>query len=65
MDIAAASWTSRAPRTLVGVRCLGVWDGAREVLRPARRLLIFSSVVTLALNVVFTPDPGQLCSSPK
>jgi hypothetical protein len=65
VDVAAASCTSRG---------LGLWSvfaispvrrALVEVLWQVWRLLIFSSVVTLALNVVFTPDPGQLCSSPK
>ena len=36
---------------LVGTRHLALIGASPEVLRPARRLLIFASVVTLALNV--------------
>jgi hypothetical protein len=36
---------------LLGTRHLALTGASAEVLRPARRLLIFASVVTLALNV--------------
>ncbi|MBB5891867.1 hypothetical protein BJ998_003063 [Kutzneria kofuensis] len=36
---------------LLGTRHLALTGASPEVLRPARRLLIFASVVTLALNV--------------
>ncbi|MGH4022623.1 MAG: hypothetical protein ACRDT0_25985 [Pseudonocardiaceae bacterium] len=36
---------------LLGIRHLALAGASAEVLRPARRLLIFASVVTLALNV--------------
>lgn len=36
---------------LLGTRHLALTGGSAEVLRPARLLLIFASVVTLALNV--------------
>jgi hypothetical protein len=36
---------------LLGIRHLALAGGSPEVLRPARRLLIFASLVTLALNV--------------
>ncbi len=36
---------------LLGTRHLAVHNGPAEVIRAARRLLIFSSMVTLALNV--------------
>lgn len=36
---------------LLGIRHLALTGASVEVLRPARRLLIFASVVTLALNV--------------
>ena len=36
---------------LLGTRHLALTGASDEVLRPARRLLIFASVVTLALNV--------------
>jgi hypothetical protein len=36
---------------LLGTRHLALTGAPAEVLRPARRLLIFASVVTLALNV--------------
>ncbi|MEU0515463.1 hypothetical protein [Amycolatopsis sp. NPDC006125] len=36
---------------LLGTRHLALAGASREVLRPARRLLMFASVVTLALNV--------------
>ncbi|WP_328647140.1 hypothetical protein OHS58_03770 [Amycolatopsis sp. NBC_00348] len=36
---------------LLGTRHLALAGASRDVLRPARRLLIFASVVTLALNV--------------
>jgi hypothetical protein len=36
---------------LVGIRHLALTGASPDVLRPARRLLIFASVVTLALNV--------------
>nr|WP_330359566.1 hypothetical protein [Actinosynnema sp. ALI-1.44] len=36
---------------LLGTRHLALAGASAEVLRPARRLLIFASVVTLALNV--------------
>lgn len=36
---------------LLGTRHLALHDGPEEVIRSARRLLIFSSTVTLALNV--------------
>ncbi len=36
---------------LLGTRHLALHDGPAEVLRSARRLLVFSSTVTLALNV--------------
>jgi hypothetical protein len=36
---------------LLGTRHLALTGASSEVLRPARRLLIFASVVTLALNV--------------
>ncbi|WP_322755351.1 hypothetical protein [Frankia sp. Cas3] len=36
---------------LLGMRHLALHDGPVEVLRSARRLLIFSSTVTLALNI--------------
>lgn len=36
---------------LLGTRHLALTGGSAEVLRPARRLLIFASVVTLALDV--------------
>src|SRR6266511_1442357 len=36
---------------LLGIRHLALAGASADVLRPARRLLIFASVVTLALNV--------------
>jgi hypothetical protein len=36
---------------LVGIRILVIADAEEKVLRPARLLLLFSSLVTLALNV--------------
>lgn len=36
---------------LLAIRCLTLYGATREQLRPARRLLVFSSVMTLALNV--------------
>jgi hypothetical protein len=36
---------------LLGIRHLALAGASAEMLRPARRLLIFASVVTLALNV--------------
>jgi len=36
---------------LLGTRHLALTGASAEVLRPARQLLIFASVVTLALNV--------------
>src|SRR5262245_33541801 len=36
---------------LLGTRHLALTGASAEVLRPARRLLIFASLVTLALNV--------------
>lgn len=36
---------------LLGTRYLALHGASREQLRPARRLLVFSSVMTLALNV--------------
>ncbi|MFJ8967219.1 hypothetical protein ACIRG5_48340, partial [Lentzea sp. NPDC102401] len=36
---------------LLGTRHLALTGASSDVLRPARRLLIFASVVTLALNV--------------
>jgi hypothetical protein len=36
---------------LLGTRYLAVHGASAEQLRPARRLLVFSGVVTLALNV--------------
>ncbi|WP_202819339.1 hypothetical protein [Streptomyces malaysiensis] len=44
---------------LLGTRYLALQGANREQLRPARRLLIFSSVMTLALNVADPLLAGQ------
>lgn len=44
----------------LGTRHLAVTGASPEVLRPARRLLIFASVVTLALNVAEPLVAGKL-----
>lgn len=44
---------------LLGTRHLALAGASVEVLRPARRLLIFASVVTLALNVAEPLIAGQ------
>lgn len=47
---------------LLGTRYLALHGASREQLRPARRLLVFSSVMTLALNVadpVITDQVGK------
>lgn len=44
---------------LLGTRHLALADASADVLRPARRLLIFASVVTLALNVADPVVAGQ------
>lgn len=45
---------------LVGTRHLALHGASSEQLRPARRLLMFASVVTLALNVAEPIGAGQL-----
>ena len=45
---------------LLGTRHLALHGAASDQLRPARRLLIFSSLVTLALNVADPLIAGQL-----
>ncbi|GLY70821.1 hypothetical protein [Amycolatopsis taiwanensis] len=45
---------------LVGTRYLALHGGSREQLRPAQRLLMFASAVTLALNVAEPICAGQL-----
>ncbi|WP_328437541.1 SpdA protein [Streptomyces sp. NBC_00444] len=44
---------------LLGIRYLALHGATSEQLRPARRLLIFSSVMTLALNVTEPLLAGQ------
>lgn len=44
---------------LVGIRILVITGAEQEVLRPARMLLLFSSTVTLALNVAEPILAGQ------
>ncbi|WP_253671980.1 hypothetical protein [Streptoalloteichus tenebrarius] len=44
---------------LIAIRYLAVRGAGPEVLRPARRLLLFVSVVTLALNVSEPLVEGQ------
>ncbi|PXY21356.1 MULTISPECIES: hypothetical protein [Pseudonocardiaceae] len=44
---------------LLGTRHLALAGASAEVLRPARRLLIFASVVTLALNVADPVVAGE------
>ncbi len=44
---------------LLGTRHLALAGASADVLRPARRLLIFASVVTLALNVADPVVAGQ------
>jgi hypothetical protein len=44
---------------LLGTRYLAVYGAPAEQLRPARRLLVFSSLVTLALNVAEPLIAGQ------
>ncbi|WP_307134301.1 SpdA protein [Streptomyces aurantiacus] len=44
---------------LLGVRYLALHRATSEQLRPARRLLIFSSVMTLALNITAPLLAGQ------
>ncbi|KEZ35409.1 hypothetical protein CEDDRAFT_03248 [Frankia sp. CeD] len=44
---------------LLGTRQLAVQGAPPELLHPARRLLVFSSVVTLALNVAEPVIAGQ------
>lgn len=47
---------------LLGTRQLALQDAPPELLRPARRLLVFSSIVTLALNIaepVIAGDYGK------
>lgn len=44
---------------LLGTRHLALHDGPAEVVRSARRLLIFSSTVTLALNIAEPLIAGQ------
>lgn len=45
---------------LVGTRYLALHGASREQLRPARRLLMFASMVTLALNVAEPIYAGQV-----
>ncbi|MEU6376535.1 SpdA protein [Streptomyces sp. NPDC046909] len=45
---------------LLGTRYLALRGASREQLRPARRLLVFSSLMTLALNVTDPLLAGQL-----
>ncbi|MCC4314802.1 SpdA protein [Streptomyces malaysiensis] len=48
---------------LLGTRYLALHDAPPEQLRPARRLLVFSSVMTLALNVtdpLLAGQPGKV-----
>lgn len=45
---------------LLGVRHLALHDATSDQLRPARRLLIFSSLVTLALNVADPLIAGEV-----
>ncbi|GDY33930.1 hypothetical protein [Gandjariella thermophila] len=45
---------------LVGTRYLALHGASREQLRPAQRLLMFASVVTLGLNVAEPICAGQL-----
>ena len=45
---------------VVASRYLAMGGASREQLQPARRLLIFSSLVTLALNVADPLAAGQL-----
>ncbi len=45
---------------LLGTRYLALHGASAEHLRPARRLLVFSSVITLALNVAEPLITGQL-----
>jgi hypothetical protein len=44
---------------LLGIRHLALVDASADVLRPARRLLIFASGVTLALNVADPVVAGE------
>lgn len=45
---------------LLGIRHLALTGASAEVLRPARRLLMFASTVTLALNVADPVVAGEL-----
>src|SRR4051794_9521743 len=45
---------------LLGTRYLALQGARREQLRPARRLLVFSSLMTLALNVTDPLISGQV-----
>lgn len=45
---------------LLGTRYLALQGASREQLRPARRLLVFSSLMTLALNVTAQLIAGQV-----
>lgn len=45
---------------LLGIRYLALHGATSEQLRPARRLLVFSSVMTLALNISSPLFAGQL-----
>lgn len=45
---------------ILGTRHLALKGASADLLRPARRLLIFASVVTLALNVADPVVAGEL-----
>ncbi|WP_328592578.1 hypothetical protein [Saccharopolyspora elongata] len=49
---------------LLGTRYLGLRGAPPEQLRPARRLLLFASLVTLALNVAEPICAGQFGRPP-
>ncbi|GHH88016.1 hypothetical protein GCM10017771_31610 [Streptomyces capitiformicae] len=49
---------------LLGIRYLALRGATSEQLRPARRLLIFSSVMTLALNITDPLLAGQIGKAP-